>query len=429
MKEVFKQIIKEFQVQIPRKKVFKRDLKIPTDSNKIIALIGTRRCGKTYYFYSMINDLLVKGIKPQQIIYINFEDERLNLKSNDLQSVLDAYYELYPANRSEDIYLFFDEIQEVENWEKFITRIYSSVSKKIFITGSSSKMLSSEIATQLRGRSISYTLYPLSLNEYCGFANISTEDIYSSRNRAAVQSAFNKYLFEGGYPETVNCEPEIQKKILQSYFDVMIFRDIVERYNIKNSIVLKRFIKQMMSTVSSEFSINKIYNDLKSNGFHTSKDKLYSYLEYCRDCFLFFVVHQNEISYRKQQKKNKKIYAADNGLLSAINYTFSQNKGKQLENLIFLHLIKRYEQVHYYHNGFECDFLIKENEQITKIIQVCYDISNTVTRKREIGALIKLSEIYPEADLLLLNSNEEIDVMIEENRIQIIPAWKWCLEI
>ncbi len=429
MKDIFKMLIKGFQTQIPIKEVCKRDLKIPADTNKIIALTGTRRCGKTYYFYAMINKLLTKEIKPEQILYINFEDERLDLKSPDMQSILDAYYELYPGARDEEIFIFFDEIQEVENWEKFVARLYSSVTKKIFITGSTSKMISSEIATQLRGRSISYTLYPLSFKEYCRFANISVEDVYSPRNRAVIKSAFDSYLFAGGYPETVKIDPEIRRKILQSYFDVMIFRDIVERYNVRNPIVLKHFIKQLMNTISAEFSVNKIYHDLKSNGFQTSKDKLYSYLDFCRDCFLFFVVHQNEKSYRKQQKNNKKIYAVDNGLLSTINYAFSQNNGRQLENLVYLHLIRKYEHVHYYYNGFECDFLIKENENISIIIQVCFDISNTQTRKREIDALLRLSEIYPDADLILLNMEEEVEVMIAERRIKIIPAWKWCQEI
>jgi len=429
MKDVFKMIIRGFQTQIPKKDVCRRDLKIPIDTNKIIALTGTRRCGKTFYFFALINQLLETGIKPEQILYINFEDERLDLKSKDLQSILDAYFELYPEIQNEDIFFFFDEIQEVENWEKFIARIYSSVSKKIFITGSTSKMISSEIATQLRGRSLSYTLYPLSLNEYCRFMDLSPKDIYSPRNRAIIKSAFDNYLFAGGYPETVKFEPEIQRKILQSYFDVMIFRDIVERYNVRNPIVLKHFIKQLMNTVSAEFSIHKIYQNLKSNGFQTSKDKLYSYLDYGRDCFLFFVVHQNEKSYRKQQKNKKKIYAVDNGLLSTVNYTFSQDKGRQLENLIFLHLIRKYEHVFYYHNGFECDFLIKENEQVSIIVQVCFDISDTQTRKREIDALLKLSEIYPDSDLILLNIEEDVEVMIDKKRIQIIPAWKWCLEI
>ena len=427
MKELFKTLIKDFQVSLPRKDVIQRDLKIPVNSGKIITLTGSRRCGKTYYFYSIINQLIKKKGILERILYINFEDERLNLNSADLQLILDAYNELYPENINKEIYLFFDEIQEVTGWEKYITRIYNSISKNIFITGSSSKMLSTEIATQLRGRSISYVLYPLSFREYCRFHKISTDDIYSTQNRTTIHSAFNKYLNEGGYPETVNCELELQRKILQSYFDVMIFRDIVERHNIKNSLVLKHFIKQMMNTVSSEFSINKIYNDLKSNGFQTSKDKLYSYLEFCRDCFLLYVVFQNEQSYRKQQKKNKKSYVIDNGLLSTINYTFSKDKGKQLENLVYLHLIRLYEQVYFFRNGFECDFLIKENENITKIFQVCYDLSENVARNRELKALVKISKLYPDAELIILTQDEEIEVIIKDKKIKILPTWKWCL--
>ncbi|HHM21012.1 MAG TPA: hypothetical protein ENJ20_03215, partial [Bacteroidetes bacterium] len=238
MKNLFKTLIRDFQNQkLPDFQ--KRELRVPLFSKKIITITGVRRCGKTWYLYQLIAELLQKT-SIENIVYINFEDERLNMGAGDFQSLLDAYFELYPDNEN-DLFFFFDEIQNVQGWEKFVRRVYDTVSKHIFITGSSSKLLSREIATSLRGRAVSFELFPFSFKEYLTAHAINTEDVYSTKNKAKINALFEHYLFEGGFPEIALYSPEMRKKTLQSYFDVMLYRDLLERYNIKNIIALKYF--------------------------------------------------------------------------------------------------------------------------------------------------------------------------------------------
>lgn len=250
-------------------------------------MIGPRRCGKTYFFYSLINKLLQDGIAKEQILYFNFEDERFDFNASKLQILLDAYFELFPKNVDQKFYCFFDEIQQVDNWEKFLRRIKDSFDPYIYITESSSKMLSSDIATALRGRSIVFNLYPFSFREFCTHLNVPTNELHSTRSSAMLPSYFQDYLLNGGYPETIKQPENIKSRILQSYFNVMIYKDIIERFNVSNHIALKQFIKQLSATITAEFSINKIYNDLKSNQINVSKNQLYEFLEYSQDCFHF----------------------------------------------------------------------------------------------------------------------------------------------
>ena len=428
MKEIFKTVIKDFQERLPIPEITLRELDIPTNLNQVITLIGPRRCGKTFYFYSLINKLIDQGINSNLILYFNFEDERYDLTSEDLQILIDAYFELFPQNIDQRIYLFFDEIQEVDKWEKFIRRIKDTLNPYIFITGSSSKMLSTDIATTLRGRTITYNLYPFSYSEYCRYFNISTDEIHSTGKRVQLYSLFQDYLISGGYPETFGQSESIMRKILQSYFDVMLFKDIIERYQVSNNIALKQFIKHLASTISSEFSINKIYHNLKSSNIPVSKDRLYDYMGYTQDCFLFFLHYPLEFSVKKTLKARKKSYFIDNGLLTNITSNFSNNFGKLLENLIFIELKRREKEIYFYRNGIECDFIIIKNNNISQLIQVSYDISNKTTLDRELNSLLKLSDKYPDAELLLITNSTEKKIFESNKQIQIIPAWKWCLQ-
>ena len=261
MKNIIKNIISDFHKR-QNPKYIGRKQNIPIDSNKIITIIGARRSGKTYFLYQLM-DKLPPTVDRSEIIYINFEDERLNLKAEDLNLILESYYELYPAKKK-PLYFFFDEIQNIQNWEKFVRRIYDTISKNIFITGSSSKLLSKEIATSLRGRSISYEIYPLMFDEYLKFKDIDAADVSSTKNKAKIVNAFSQYLYSGGFPETINFNKDLRLKTLQSYLDVMIYRDIIERYEVKNPIALKYFIKKSLSNVSNYLSVNKLFNELKS---------------------------------------------------------------------------------------------------------------------------------------------------------------------
>ena len=247
-KDIIKQIIREFHISGIKSKLFPRNIRIPVSSGKIITLTGPRRSGKTSVLLNCIADLISKGFKREKIIYINFEDERLNLNLSTLNFIIEGYRELYSDISLDECYVFFDEIQNVEGWERFIRRFYDSISKNLFITGSNSKLLSSEIATSLRGRTAKYEVFPLSFDEFIlfrGFSFDKERDFFSQTKRVKLVNLFKEYLTYGGFPEIPFLDDEIKRKTLWEYFDVMIYRDIVERYKVTNLSALKFFFKRM----------------------------------------------------------------------------------------------------------------------------------------------------------------------------------------
>ena len=426
MKEIFKTIITDWQRALPRSDVRQRNLEVPLDSGKIVSLVGPRRCGKTFYLFQLMNTLFSRG-EGSKIVYINFEDERLDLTSAQLHLILDAYYELYPENYGKALYLFFDEIQEIEGWEKFVRRLYDTVTRNIFLTGSSAKMLGKEIAASLRGRNISYNLLPLSFEEYCKFQNLHVAEVYSTQAKAVFKSQFEKYLRFGGYPETVFMEGELIQRTLQSYFDVMLFRDIVERHQISNALVLKHFLKKVMNNVSQSLSVHKFYNELKSQGISISKNVIYEYLDYGIDCFLLFVLFPYEPSIVRQQVRARKAYAVDTGLVNAVTFRYSEEKGKLLENLVFLQLIREGNTVHYLNDKHECDFVVQNNQVITQAIQVCLALNDEATRQREIRGLLHAAKRFDLQEACILTLDEEDEIEVEGKKIIVRPCWKWLL--
>lgn len=284
MKEIIKNIILENQnTELPV--IIERDIQIPVNQNIIISLIGARRSGKTYILYQTIKKLVENGISNKYILFINFEDERLNLNSENLDYIIQSYQELFPEIKIKDAYLFFDEIQNISGWEKFIRRIFDTKTRNIFLTGSNSKLLSSEIATELRGRTITYTVFPLNFKEFLKFNNTQPL-LYPQKNKSKIINLAHKYLTEGSFPESLNFNGIIKNKLLQQYFNVMVFRDIIERYHVSNIETLKFFVKKIFANVTKPLSINKIYNELRSLGYSISNKYLYEFLDYCNSVFL-----------------------------------------------------------------------------------------------------------------------------------------------
>lgn len=405
-----------------------RDLDVPLESGKIISLIGTRRSGKTYLLYQKMRELRSRKISTARILFLNFEDERLSLRMEDLDLILQAYRELYPDIPLKTCYFFFDEIQNVQGWEKFVRRVYDTESQNIFITGSNAKLLSSEIATSLRGRTLSYEVYPFSFREYLSFKKVP-RDYYLSENKAKIISAFNDYLYTGGFPEMASeNDPALRTKTLQDYFNVMIFRDLVERYNIANIAVLKYFIKKVLSTVSTTVSVNKIYHDIKSNQYEVSKNSLYTYFDYINTIYLIRRLDRFDFSSMKQEKSDKKIYAIDHGFLSAINFRFSKDAGKQLENLVALEWFKRGKAPMYFKQVKECDFVV-EGDEIGNFhpYQVTYSLEDEVTKKRELEGLVAACKYLETKKGTILTMDEEADLTYKGLDVSVIPCWRFFL--
>lgn len=424
-KEQIKQIIRDFHLS-QNFDVKARELQLPVDTKKIITLIGVRRCGKTSILYDMINNLS-QNIPKEKILFLNFEDERLELSADELDLVLQSFRELYPEQDLKGCYFFFDEIQNITGWEKFVRRVYDTISKNIYITGSNSKLLSSEIATSLRGRTLVFEVFPLSFSEYLTFKEVKI-DLYSSKSLAYIKSEQEKFLKEGSFPEILFLEEQYKNKTLQEYFSVLLYKDLAERYSITNTIALKFFLKRIIASSTKQISINKIYNELKSSGIKIGKNTLYDFLEYVQNIYLALTLHRYDKSMVNKELGEKKIYSIDIGLNNATEFKFSDDIEKSLENAVFLELKRRSKEVYYYKDSnSECDFLTSEKNSITDAIQVTYDMSDEKTKIREIKGLINACKNFDLTFGEIITYDNEDEFLFDGVLIKITPLYKWLL--
>lgn len=429
--ELAKEIIFDFQ-----QKTFptftERAFDFSCPAHKIRTLIGARRVGKTYLFYQLMSDLLRENIPKQQILFVNFEDERLlPLEVADLTRLLNTYYEMYPQNKERTIYIFFDEIQNVPDWEIFIRRIHDQENVRLNLTGSSSKLMSRELATSLRGRTLSFTVLPFSFAEYLRHKQIDAHD-RSSKGRSFIVNAFEKYLVTGGLPEILDVSEMVRLKILQDYFNLILFKDLVERYDIRNYSLLKYLLKYLVANTGNPFSVNKFFNDIKSQGFRVSKDTLHSYVSYLEDAFTLSLVMIYSESIRKQYINYRKIYIMDHGLTTSLNLMRTLNSGRLLETAIYHELCRRYQRdrIFYYltGKGKEIDFLIRTSDGSLSLYQVCYTLLDVATRMREFEALTQAMEELGILQAKIITANEWDSFENQGRLIRVVPFWEWALE-
>ncbi|HDP99891.1 MAG TPA: ATP-binding protein [bacterium] len=427
---IVREIIYDFrQHELPQ--FTRRQINLECPRNKIRTLIGARRVGKTFSLYQIISDLLSQNIPRERILFINFEDERLiPLEVKDLTLILNTYYEIYPNNKDNIVYLFFDEIQNVPGWEIFIRRIHDSEKIQINLTGSSSKLLSSDIATSLRGRTLSFEIFPFSFNEFLKFRGITTNPL-SSKNRSFIINAFNSYLLSGGYPEILDVQEQMRIKILQDYFNLVLYKDLIERYDIRNHSLMKYFLKFILANSANPFSVNKVFGDIKSQGYKLSKDTLHNYLSYLEQSLLIHQVPIFSESLRKQHINYRKIYSLDHGLITSIVNSQSYNRGRLIETMVYNQLRRTYEhdQIYYYRTSLnqEIDFLVNDRGKILNLIQVSEQLNTPKTRSREISALNQSMRELKAKYAWLITSNEKEDIHSPEGTIKVIPFWEWVI--
>ena len=424
-KEIFKQLILDFQER-DLSHVIPREIDIPTDLDKAISLVGVRRSGKTFILFSIIKQLKKNGIDSKNILYINFEDDRLYpLSLSDLNILLETYYELFPQNKKEKIYVFFDEIQNVPGWEMFVRRVLDTENCRIFITGSSAKLLSKEIATALRGRGITYEIFPLSFKEFLTFKNIDPNN-HTSARQAKIKNAFNEYLSRGGFPEVIHFENDIYTRTLQEYLDLIMYKDIIERFKINNKQLLKYLMKFCFVNVSKLLSPNKLFNDFKSQGLRLSKNTIYEYLGYLEDAYGAFTLPIYSSSVGEEMRNPKKIYSIDIGFKRVMDYSFKKDIGYLYENIAFLELRREMKNIFYFKKKQEVDFyFIKEGQP--HLINVSYDIDNPTTRQREITGLIEAMDFFSTKTGLIITSETDEEIKENNKHIRMVPLWKWLL--
>lgn len=424
MKDTLKRIISDFH-EMPLPVFRRRTLEVPLDLGKIITIIGPRRAGKTYYLYQIMADLKHRGVSAHQLLYLNFEDERLDLEGNN-DAIFDAYRELYPDQDLANVYIFFDEIQELPNWEKFVRRISDSLSKNIFLTGSNARHLSKEIATSLRGRSLTFQILPLSFPEYLTFIDIPSNDQTSSRQRARIDNAYMQYCQWGGFPEIVTIPERFKAQVLQEYFNVMLYRDLVERYEIKDISVLKYLIKRLIGSFTKEFSVNKLYNELKSRSFSIGKDAIYRMMDAIFSIYMVASIERYDPAVVRREMTNKKVFLYDNGFATAMRFSFSEDRGKHLENLVFRHLREQTEEIFFARNGWECDFAVFQAGRPATLIQVTQHLTRD-NLDREIKGLSSGRQFIGNADGLLLVETADKGLEVP-GWIQLRTVKQWLLQ-
>ena len=434
MDKIIKTILTEWQGKnIP--KIIPREINIQEylnmKINKIIVLNGFRRVGKTYILYGLINELL-KSNSREEVVHINFEDERIPLKTEFLSNLLPIANEILDKKIK---YLFLDELHNIPNWSKWLRRVYDNQNIRIFVSGSSSRMSEEEIPTELRGRFLEVKIFPLSFREFLKFKKLNFDFKlleYSEKEKPDILKALTEYLTYGGLPETVLIDENKKFELAQSYYSTVIKRDIVERYNVKNEESLKALLKLLLD--SKEYSISKSYNNLKSSGYEIGKLTLQRYISYIENSYFAFSLPIFSYKVKDQMQYPKKIYFIDNAFINSISTRFSNNFGRLYENVVAIELKREGKECYYWKNTEkeEVDFVIKNGTKINQLIQVCYDITEPDTKKREIKALLKASKDLKCNNLLIISRNYSGEENLEwfgiKRRIKFIPLWKWLLE-
>lgn len=423
LKERFKELIIS-SIERDYSHIKARRLDIPLETDKIVCFIGVRRCGKTHLMFHAIQALRKKH-KRENLVYLNFEDDRIfPLGLEGLSLFPEAYYELFPDKKNEKVYFFFDEIQNVANWEKFIRRLYDTENCRIFLSGSSSSLLSSEIASSLRGRSLSIEVFPLSFGEFLDFKDIDP-NIYSAAAKPQIMHAFQEYLEYGGFPELPFMDEQYKRPNLQEYIDLIIYRDLIERYGVSNNYLLKYLVKYCYTNIATLLSLNKLFNDFKSQGLQLSKNTLYNYMGHLEDAYAVFSLPKMSKSLAEQRKNPQKIYSVDVGFKAAVSHELDY--GHRFENIVFLHLRRLYPEIFYWKGKQEIDFAFYKNGAL-KLVNVAYDLSDPKTMSREISGLSEGMKEHGLKESVLINSEMERLVEVDVNKIYIFPLYKWLLQ-
>jgi len=379
---------------------------IRMEPNKIIVVTGFRRVGKTYSMLLLLNRLLQKRSR-EEVVYVNFEDERIPLQTEFLTLLLPTMKELF---KNEVKFLFLDEIQNIPNWSKWVRRVYDSENIRIFVSGSSSKMSSKEIPTELRGRFLEINISPLSFQEFLHFKNLSFDYEavdYVADERAGLLKALDEYLKYGALPEIVLADEERKFEIAQSYYQTVIRRDIIERYNIKNEEALKAWLRLLLNSTS--YSISKSYNTLKSLHYKVGKGTVQDYLSYIENSYFMANLPIFSHNIKDQMQYPRKVYIVDNVFINAISTKFSNNYGRLYENAVAANLIRKRAtnpllELYYWRNPRheEVDFVVKSGTKVDQLIQACYDVSDPTTKKRELRILSKASKELKCDELLVV---------------------------
>lgn len=432
MLETVKTIILDFQ-EMRLETGVPRRLRIETVPRKAAVCIGVRRAGKSTYLFQIMQRLLEEGVKRENILYLNFFDDRLHdLKHQGLGVIPEAYYSLYPQKKSSEVvYCFFDEIQAIPGWEPFIDRLMRTEKCEVYLTGSSARMLSREIATQMRGRALSWELFPFSFREFLDFKGLDVAPTMSTKRRLTIQKAFDEYWESGGFPEVAGLDRRLRTKIHQEYFNTVLFRDLVERHDISHPVAVKDLAHRLIESTATLYSVNRLTGYLQSLGHGVPKAAVSDYLAWFEDAYFLFTVQVFDASAARRRTNPKKIYCIDHSLVTSVAPGILVNSGHLLENLVFTALRRISPEIYYFKtaSGHEVDFVTHPRGRAGVLVGVCESLAASRTRSREISSLAgAMSELgLEEATIVTRGESEEIDV--EPGRVHVVPAWRFLLDL
>ena len=412
-----------------RRPNYEDEVERKASTNEILFIKGVRRSGKSTILRNYIDMLVDQGIPKEQILFVNLEDPRFasELSLKLLEEIKSAY--MYYMNPKEKPYIFLDEVQNIEQFEKWLLKEYELGTAHLFATGSNSKLLSKEIGSSLSGRYLDIEVLPLSFKEFLSFHNIQIDSPYTLHTaQQEIERYFELYMTYGGFPKVVLTEDTSLKETeLKSYFDSILLRDIVARYKLDNFRVLEKLSIFLLSSISNAVSITKIKNKLNVSFDLTSR-----YVEYLENSYMIHSVALFDWSLQKQFTNPRKIYSIDTGLSKRVSFEVGQRIGDLLENIVYLELRRRYEDIYYFKTtqNYEVDFLIKEREKITHLIQVSQTLVDTKTKNRELRALVKAStelQYTTETKLLVLTMDDSSSEEIDGVTIELCNVYEWLL--
>ncbi|MFI3263477.1 MAG: ATP-binding protein [Rikenellaceae bacterium] len=418
-RDIIKQVLFDNQYEVLNYKVNTRDFKFDDFGNYV--LVGIRRAGKSFLLYQRVQELLGRGMDWSDMLYINFEDERLiGMQSEDLNLLLEVHLELYNKRPI----FFLDEIQNIDGWEKFARRLADS-KYRVYITGSNAKMLSTDVQTTLGGRYLTVEVYPYNFGEFLRVNDIFVDEklsFVSTSSRANILRFFEDYFNYGGFPEGAMLS--VKRNYLTSVYQKIYLGDIVARNKVENNFALRVMLKKIAESIKQPLSFSRISKILSSTGVKVATQTVINYIEYAKDAWLLISV-QNIASKIAEKESNPKYYFIDNGLL---NLLLLDANTSLLENLVAITLLRRYgrkDAVYFYNKNIEVDFYIPDKEIA---IQVCYNLSgDNDTYKREVGALVKLQNVLPCKRMLIITKDEKRIIDIVGGSVEVIPVYQWLL--
>ena len=423
-KDIFKTLIAQKQSEMPFS-VIDRDVSLPIDGNEIVTIPGVRRCGKSTLMEITINRLLANGVRKENVLWIGFDDERIKYMAvEELDLILQAYREMYPATELKDVWMFFDELPLIKGWEYFVLRLFKGSCRHLYISGSNASTLSVEMKSALRGWPHEIEVWPLSFREFLRFKGIDA-DSHLEQDKARVQVAFDEYNRLGGMPEPT-LMPILSEKYrkLQDYFDVMLLRDLVEHWQISKPQMVRYFLNRVMTTIASRLSVNAIFREIKASGRKVTKDDLYDWLVWAQSIYLVRKLDLYSRSVKSEISLPGKYYVSDVGLRSAVIPLQSDDDGKRLENTVYLELIRRKghnEELSYFSESGECDFVVSEGDEVKRLIQVTWDMSDAETRTRELAGLLEAAKATGCGDLTIITRDEEGEETHDGLTVRIVP--------